>query len=136
MEHKQQIVGADGRVLGEQDEECQDAPRHSCGKEQHEVYSPKRFLSAYAVEGGGCGQYKQQQGGLQRGESFGRLSRLFHSGCYDFLFVQYQGAHLLVSADEPGCVEVILHVERDEHHQSAADGLVGLAAHAQIHAET
>ena len=48
MEHKQQIVGADGRVLGEQDEECQDASRHSCGKEQHEVYSPKRFLSAYA----------------------------------------------------------------------------------------
>ena len=74
MEHKQQIVGADGRVLGEQDEECQDASRHSCGKEQHEVYSPKRFLSAYAVKGGGCGQYKQQQGGLQRGESFGRLS--------------------------------------------------------------
>ena len=58
MEHKQQIVGADGRVLGEQDEECQDASRHSCGKEQHEVYSPKRFLPAYAVDGGGCGQYK------------------------------------------------------------------------------
>ena len=79
MEHKQQIIGTDGRMLGEQGKERQYTSRRSGGKEQREIDSPKRFLPAYAVDGGGCGQYKQQQGGLQRGESFGRLSRLFHS---------------------------------------------------------
>ena len=129
MEHKQQIVGTDGRVLGEQDEECQDASRHSCGKEQHEVYSPKRFLSAYAVEGGGCGQYKKEQGGLHRGEAIGRLFRFFVAGYYYFLFIQYQRACFSFFVYNAGLVEVLLYIERYKHHQSAVDGSVGLAAH-------
>ena len=129
MEHKQQIVGTDGRVLGEQDEECQDASRHSCGKEQHEVYSPKRFLSAYAVEGGGCGQYKKEQGGLHRGEAIGRLFRFFVAGYYYFLFIQYQRACFSFFVYNAGLVEVLLYIERYKHHQSAVDGFVGLAAH-------
>lgn len=66
MEHKQQIIGTDGRMLGEQGKERQYTSRRSGGKEQREIDSPKRFLPAYAVDGGGCGQYKKEQGGLHR----------------------------------------------------------------------
>ena len=62
MEHKQQIIGTDGRMLGEQGKERQYTSRRSGGKEQREIDSPKRFLPAYAVDGGGCGQYKKEQG--------------------------------------------------------------------------
>lgn len=60
VEYKQQIIGADGRVLGEQGEERQYTSRRSGGKKQCQINSPKRFLPAYSVDGGGRGQYKQE----------------------------------------------------------------------------
>lgn len=84
MEHKQQIIGTDGRMLGEQGKERQYTSRRSGSKEQREIDSPKRFLPAYAVDGGGCGQYKKEQGGLHRGKAVGRLFRFFVAGYYYF----------------------------------------------------
>ena len=129
VEYKQQIIGTDGRMLGEQGKERQYTSRRSGGKEQREIDSPKRFLPAYAVDGGGCGQYKKEQGGLHRGEAIGRLFRFFVAGYYYFLFIQYQRACFSFFVYNAGLVEVLLYIERYKHHQSAVDGFVGLAAH-------
>ena len=129
VEYKQQIIGADGRVLGKQGEECQNTSRHSGGEEQDEVNSPKRLSPAYAVDGGGCGQYEQEQGGLHGGEIVEGLFGFSASGCYNLLLVEHQWARLSFVVCNSGPVEVLLYIERDKHHQSAVDGFVSLAAH-------
>ena len=135
VEYEQQVIGAYCGVLGEQGEESEDAPGYSGTEEQDQVESPEGFSAADAVDGSGCHQCKQQQGRLHRGDSAGAVVGISQSGYHYFLFGGHQRTGLAFLVYDPGCTEEVLHVEGDEHHQSSADGAVGFAAHAQVHAE-
>lgn len=72
---------------------------------------------------------------MHRGDSSGAVVGISQSGYHYFLFGGYEGTCLTFVVYDPGCVEEVLHIEGDEHHQSSVDGLIGFAAHAQVHAE-
>ena len=72
---------------------------------------------------------------MHRGDSSGAVVGISQSGYHYFLFGGYEGTCLAFIVYDPGCVEEVLHIEGNEHHQSSVDGLVGFAAHAQVHAE-
>ena len=129
MEHKQQIIGTDGRMLGEQGKECNIHPAVPAQRTAQNRF-PKAFSSGVCVDGGGCGQYKKEQGGLHRGEAIGRLFPLLRCRLL-FIFSSFstKGRASPSFVYNAGLVEVLLYIERYKHHQSAVDGSVGLAAH-------
>ena len=61
MKDEKKVIGTDSGVFGKQSEEGEYATGNACRAEPYNVYSPKAFVLADAIDGNCCCEYKQKQ---------------------------------------------------------------------------